>query len=89
MDKITFDQIVEEYKKGNIVCFTCTGLMIYNLDEIINQNIDGLLYDINRDEATILSMQGDKWVNDYALTKVVRRMNKKIKELEREIEKQK
>ena len=85
MDKITFDQIIKEYKKGNIVCSTCTGLMVYNLDEIIKQGIDGLLYDINRDEATILTMQGDKWVNDYALTKVLRRMSKKIKELECEI----
>ena len=89
MDKITFDQIIEEYKKSNIVCSTCTGLMVYNLDEIINQDVNGLLYDINRDEATILTMQGDKWVNDYALTAVVRRMSKKTKELEREIEKQK
>jgi len=90
MDKVTFDQIIEEYKKGNIVCSTCTGLMVYNIDEIINQDIDGLLYDINRDEATILAlMDGDKWVNDYALTKVVRRMSKRIKDLESEIEKHK
>ena len=80
------DRILEEYKKGNIVCSTVKGLQVANIDAVIEQGIEGLLYDINRDEATILTLIDDpKWVNDYALTVVIRKLYKKIDKLEAKI----
>lgn len=78
------DKILEEYKKGNIVVSGFEGLQISKLDDIINQPVDGLLYDLNRNEAVVLTFLDDpKWVNDYAVCKVIRRLKEKIEELEK------
>ena len=57
-----------------------------NIKEFIKQPADGILYDLNRDEATILTFIEDpKWVNDYAVCKVIRALKNRIKELEKQI----
>ena len=69
------DKILEEYKKGNIVVAGFEGLQTMPLEEIIKQPTDGLLYDLNRNESVILTFIEDpKWVNDYAITQVVRKL---------------
>ena len=73
------DKILKEYKKGNIVISTVDGLSVAPLKEVIKQPTEGLLYDINRDEATILTLIGDpKWVNDYACMAVIRELKKQV-----------
>jgi len=73
------DIVLSEYKKGNIVINTHEGLMTTKLTEIIEQPADGLLYDLNRDEATILTFINDrKWINDYACMAVIRELKKQI-----------
>jgi len=77
------DKILEEYKKGNIIVATIEGLQGIPLKEFIKQPADGMLYDLNRDEATILTFIEDpKWVNDYATCKVIRALKNRIEELE-------
>jgi hypothetical protein len=77
------DRILKEYNKGNVVVSGFEGLQVTPLDGIIKQPVDGLLYDLNRNEATILTFINDpKWVNDYAVTKVIRALKKRIEELE-------
>ena len=67
------ERILEEYKKGNIVFLTIDGLRTCPISEFVQQPVEGLLYDLNRDSATILSFIDDpKWVNDYALTQVLK-----------------
>ena len=79
----TKDLILEEEKKGNVVINTAEGLMKVNLNELIKQPVDGLLYDLNRDECTILTfIDNPKWVNDYACAKVIRALKARIEELE-------
>lgn len=79
----TKDLILEEEKKGNIVINTAEGLMKVNLNELIKQPVDGLLYDLNRDECTVLTfIDNPKWVNDYACAKVIRALKARIEELE-------
>ena len=64
-----------EVKKGNIVFMTVEGLASANVDEFIKQPIEGILYDLNRDEAVVTSFIEDpKWVNDYAVCKVIRKL---------------
>jgi hypothetical protein len=42
------------------------------------------IYDLNRDEATVLILIDDpKWINDYAVCKVIRTLKKRIDELEK------
>jgi hypothetical protein len=81
------EKILSEYEKGNIVIATIDGdniiSMSANLDEFINQPTDGLLYDLNRGEETVLTFIDDpKWINDYAVCKVIRALKKRIDELE-------
>ena len=65
--------ILDAYKKGNLVINTHERIMTAPLKEVVKQPIDGLLYDLNRNESVILTFINDpKWVNDYALVQVLR-----------------
>ena len=75
------DKILKEYKRGNIVVSTFDGIKAAPLKEIINQPAEGLLYDLNRDEATILTFIHDpKWINDYACMVVIRELKRQLDE---------
>ena len=51
--------------------------MIADLEEIIKQPTEGLLYDLNRDRATVLTLMDDpKWVNDFAVGLVITKLKK-------------
>ena len=77
------NKILQEYEKGNIVVAGFEGLKGMLLDEFIKQPADGILYDLNRGEEVILTFLPDpKWVNDYAVAKVIRALKRKIDELE-------
>lgn len=75
------DLVLEEAKKGNITVFTHEGLMMAPLKEVIKQPVDGLLYDLNRNEVVILTFIEDpKWINDYASTQVIRELKSQLGE---------
>lgn len=77
------ETIISEYQKGKIVIATVEGLHTVDIDTIINQPINGLLYDLNRSEETILTFIDDpKWINDFAATKVIRLLKAKLSEYE-------
>lgn len=76
------NRILKEYKKGNIVVSTFDGIRVASLKEIIKQPTSGLLYDLNRDEATILTFINDpKWINDYACMAVIRELKEMLNNL--------
>ena len=84
------DKILEEYKNGNIVVFDSGRLQTAKLDEFIKQPVDGILYDLNRNESVVLTFIDDpKWINDYAVAKVIRALKSRIDELERITNKEK
>lgn len=94
--KLSIKEIVlAEYKKGNLVINNNEGIQAAPLKEIIKQPIDGLLYDLNRNEMVILTFINDpKWINDYALVQVLREFknqldtkDERIKFLENELSK--
>ena len=77
------DKVLKEYKKGNIIVAGIDGLQGMPIKEFIKQPVEGMLYDLNRDEATVLTLiDNPKWVNDYAVSKVIVALKKRIKELE-------
>ena len=77
--------VLKEYQKGNIVVCDYEGLKSMLLADFIDNPTDEILYDLNRDEATILSFINDKkWINDFAAAKVIRALKDKIEELEKE-----
>jgi hypothetical protein len=70
-----------EEQKGNIVVAGFEGLMSMNLEEFIKQPTEGMLYDLNRDKATVLTFIEDKkWVNDYAVGLVIAKLKEKLEE---------
>ena len=75
--------ILEEYKNGNIVVVGVDGLQTMPIKEFIKQPAAGMLYDLNRCEAVVLTFLPDpKWINDYAVAKVITELKTRIKELE-------
>ena len=77
------NKILEEYKKGNIVVAGIEGLQCMPIAEFIKQPVEGMLYDLNRNEAVVLSFLPDpKWVNDYAVAQVIRALKSRIDEFE-------
>jgi len=83
------DEILKEYEKGNIVVSTFDGIKVASLKEIIKQPAQGLLYDLNRDQATILTFINDpKWINDYACMAVIFELKRQLDELSQQKEEQ-
>ena len=71
----TLSLIKDAERRGNIVIMTEMGLMDVSLEKFCEQDADSILYDLNRDEATTLTLGCDglvRWVNDYAVAKVIR-----------------
>ena len=85
MNKITDSQkelrdiILEKAEAGKVVLWTIEGLAEIDLDELVAQPTSGLLYDLNRDSATVLTFIDDpKWVNDYAVGLVITRLKEMV-----------
>lgn len=80
-------EFIREYgTKDFVVLNTIEGLRAVELDKIIDQPADGLLYDLNRDECTIMTFIDDpEWINDYACAKVIRALKQRIDELEKQL----
>lgn len=73
--KDTLRLIREAEKDGKIVIMTGIGLIECPLDKFCQQDADNILCDLNRDEATTLTLGNEglvRWVNDYAVAKVIR-----------------
>ena len=78
------NKVLAEWDKGNLVYANIEGLKSIKFEEFIKQPLDGMLYDINRNAATILTFLDDpKWVNDFALTKLLEYYYNKCKEYEK------
>lgn len=77
------EMVLEQYQKGNVVIASFEGLGITKLEDFIQQPAEGILYDLNRIEPVVLTFLPDpKWVNDYAVAKVIRALKDYIAELE-------
>jgi hypothetical protein len=75
--------ILDAEKDGKVVFMTPDGPYIANLDDFISQPSEGILYDLNRDRLTVLTFIDDpKWVNDYAVGMVIRRLKEKLEKAE-------
>jgi len=76
------DVVLREEKKGNVVFSDFEGYRAVGLDDFIGQSTKGLLYDLNRSPETVLTFIEDpKWVNDYAVGLVIKRLKEKNAEL--------
>lgn len=91
MNKETFEQTLDvirgQEKYGNITIETTEGLAVIPLDDIVNWEADSLLYDLNRDKATTITLGRngmERWINDYAVAVVIEYLMKEIERLKNE-----
>lgn len=82
MDSIK-EKVIKEYEKGNIVIDSYGELVSFRLTDFIEASADEILYELNRDEATVLTFINDpKWINDFVASRVIRALKEKIDDLE-------
>lgn len=88
MSKELKDKILAEYEKGNVVVKGVEGLQVMPIKDFVSkQPADGILYDLNRDEATVLTFIDDpKWINDFAVAKTIRELMNQLADLRAENE---
>ena len=86
MNKETFEQILDvirgQEKCGNITIETKECVAVIPLDDIVNWEADSLLYDLNRDKSTTISLGRDgmeRWINDYAVAVVIEYLLNELK----------
>ena len=81
------DIVLSEYAKGNIVYLDIEGTKTIPLKDFVSQPIEGILYDLNRSEEVILTfIEEKKWVNDYALVKLVRHLYEENQEIKKRLD---
>ena len=70
------DRILAEREQGNIVFWGLPGeLARMKLDDFVEQPADGMLYDLNRlEEISLTFLKDPKWVNDFAVALVIRKL---------------
>lgn len=69
--------IREQEKAGKVVYSSCEGLFAVNIEDLCSQPVDGLLYDLNRNEVTTYALNNERAINDIAVAKVIRYLHKK------------
>lgn len=75
--------VKENEDKGFVTIMSIDGLMSIPIDEFIKQPTEGLLYDLNRDRLTTITLGSEgnvRWVNDYAMALVIEYLMKQIKD---------
>jgi hypothetical protein len=76
--KKMLELIREQEKKGRVVLLVLDGeVHSMNLDALLQQPAEGLLYDLNRDKVTCSVWIGEgkrTWVNNYAVALVIERL---------------
>lgn len=72
--------IREKAREGKIVLITIEGLRIVDADRFIQQDYKDILYDLNRDKATTMTLANEddlRWINDYAVAIVIEKLCEK------------
>ena len=88
-DKKKYSELVlKEREKGNVVFIAIDEFRSAPVKDIVAQPVDGLLWDLNRDEATALTFMDREgmihWVNNFAVALVVRELKSQLTQLEAE-----
>lgn len=79
---MTAEQLNNEYKDlkdDEIIIQTIEGVFIVRIPDLLNQPIEGVLYDLNRDEATTYAIEDERMINDIAVAKIIRYLHKYYK----------
>ena len=74
--------VKEERDKGNVVYLCIDEVLSAPVKEIIKQPAEGLLWDLNRDEVTALTLMDKEgmihWVNNFAVARVIKELKRQL-----------
>lgn len=76
--------IKDNEKHGIVTIQSIEGLLSCPLNKLIEQSAEGLLYDLNRDKLTTITLGKngmERWVNDYAVAVVIEYLLNEVKRL--------
>jgi len=74
--------VLDKRDKGEVVVIGLEGPISTSLENIIQQPADGILYDLNRlEEITLTFIDDPKWVNDFAVALVIRKLKGDLTQL--------
>ena len=83
------DKVLALEADNKVAFMTVDGLKYSQIDEFVKQPLEGQLYDVNRDRATLYTMANEnknkRWINDLALVYMYEYANKTIEEQRRHI----
>ena len=83
------DEILSLRADDKIAFMTIEGLRYGPIVDFVKQPLEGQLYDVNRDKATLYAMANEnknkRWVNDLALVYLYEYANEVIEEQRKEI----
>ena len=88
-EKSVPEMVMEQEKEGVIVFMGIEGAMGAKISEFIQQPADGILYDLNRDKATLLSQYSKdnvRWINDYAVAVTITSLRAELERVKAENE---
>jgi hypothetical protein len=79
------DKVLKSIEEGNIVFINEEGFFQSPIEEFVKQPLEGMLYDLNRNEAVIRADAaredtGWRWVHDLSLIKLLEYYYNKAKE---------
>jgi hypothetical protein len=79
--------VLDGRKEGKVVYWALPDqLCSADVSDFIKQPVDGILWDLNRLEETVLTFMDDpKWVNDFAVALTIRALKEKVDQLEAEL----
>lgn len=79
------DKILKLQESDVISYATCDGIMSQQVNTFLEQSVNGILYDLNRDKATTIvlarsadSFLGVRWINDLAVAFVIRKLKEEL-----------
>lgn len=82
-----YDLVTSKWKEGKVVWMSEEGPLVMDFDKWVKQPLAGMLYDLNRDLAVVLTFINDpKWVNDYATVRLLEYFYNKYQDSRTEIE---
>lgn len=89
-EKINFIRAKKE--EGKVAYYILPDqIVVLTLKELCDQPADGILYDLNRGEETILAFASEDnpyWLNNFATAQVIRYLKGRVEELEQQLNKE-
>jgi hypothetical protein len=81
--------ILERQKEGLVFIRTIEDIRAYNVQDFVQQDADGILYDLNRGQEvtlTLASPDDERWINDLAVAVVIKELKRQLDEYKEKYE---